>query len=59
MQILRIWVLFGTLILAACPALLVAQTDSGRITGHSEVIQSLPSHVIFDGRASVPIKLSH
>jgi len=33
MQIPRIWVLFGTLILAACPALLVAQTDSGRITG--------------------------
>jgi hypothetical protein len=27
--------LFGTLILAACPALLAAQIDSGRITGNS------------------------
>jgi hypothetical protein len=35
------------------------QSAIGQMTGHSEVIQPLLSHVVFDGRASVPIKLSH
>ena len=31
--------------------------DYGRMTSHSEVIQPLLSHVVFDGRASVPIQI--
>jgi hypothetical protein len=35
----------------------LADADSWRITSHSEVIQPLLSHVVFDGRASVPIQI--